>query len=92
MFVVKAKYCFPVTSVGLLYKTTPIQKHETNAWPTSHVIILKVVLLQRKFYIKFLPTYHSALQPWVSLGLRYNQSPLPSIPHLHLLEITLNIV
>jgi hypothetical protein len=42
---------------------------------------------------------HSALQPWVSLGLLYDQSPLLSIPHLlfpsfhlHLFQITLNIV
>jgi hypothetical protein len=47
----------------------------------------------------YLPTNHSALQPWVSLGLIYNQSPLFSIPHLlfpsfhlHLLQVTLNIV
>jgi hypothetical protein len=25
----------------------------------------------------YLPTYHSALQPWVSLGLLYNLSPQP---------------
>jgi hypothetical protein len=25
--------------------------------------------------INYLPTYHSALQLWVSLGLIYNQSP-----------------
>jgi hypothetical protein len=28
----------------------------------------------------YLPTYHSALQPWVRLGLLYNQSSLLSIP------------
>jgi hypothetical protein len=25
----------------------------------------------------YLPTYHSVPQPWVSLGLLYNQSPQP---------------
>jgi hypothetical protein len=46
-----------------------------------------------------MPACHSALQPWVSLGLLYNQSPLLSIPyilfpffHLHLLQITLIVV
>jgi hypothetical protein len=28
----------------------------------------------------YLPTYHSALQPWVDLGLLYNQSPQPMRP------------
>jgi hypothetical protein len=44
-------------------------------------------------------SFPSALQPWVSLGLLYSQSPLFSIPHLlflafhlHLLQATLNIV
>jgi hypothetical protein len=44
-------------------------------------------------------SFHSVLQPWLSLGLLYNQSPLLSIPHflfpafhLHLLQVTLNIV
>jgi hypothetical protein len=53
-------------------------------------------------YQRFGGTYSfllSALQPWVSLGLLYNQSLLLSIPHLlfpsfhlHLLQVTLNIV
>jgi hypothetical protein len=43
----------------------------------------------------YLPTTYHSLQPWVSLGLLYNQSPLLSIPHLlfpsfhfHLLQVT----
>jgi hypothetical protein len=47
----------------------------------------------------YLPSFHLALQPWVSLGLLYKQSPLFSIPHLlfpsfhlHLPQVTLNIV
>jgi hypothetical protein len=31
------------------------------------------------FFLSFLPSFHSALQPWVSLSLLYNQSPLFSI-------------
>jgi hypothetical protein len=31
----------------------------------------------------YLPTNHSALQPWVSLGLLYKQFPLLSIAHHH---------
>jgi hypothetical protein len=38
---------------------------------------------------KFLPSFHSALQPWVSLDLLYNQSPLLSIPHLLSKQISL---
>jgi hypothetical protein len=47
----------------------------------------------------YLHTYHWALQPWMSLGLLYNQSPLFTIPHLlfqsfhlHFLQVTLNVV
>jgi hypothetical protein len=30
-----------------------------------------------KNILTYLPTYHSELQPWVSLGLLYNRSPQP---------------
>jgi hypothetical protein len=40
------------------------------------------ILFACVYVCSFLPACNSALQPWVSLGLLYNRSPLLSIPHL----------
>jgi hypothetical protein len=57
----------------ILRKTTIIWQCEVEAWP-KHLSCAILIQLTTKTGL-ILPACHSALQPWVSLGLFYNQSP-----------------